>query len=188
MTAPTRVAGWGTAADGAVVTWTVSEGRKGRRWREVVTGGRDVIHALLLETDPDGRFSHLELARADGLWTFHPEADGTLHGNHVDRSDAGVRHIGGWRFAQGDVLVVEGSPLSHAAVAAERRASVPVGGVAVVGAVVVESGGGLHLDDALRIERIADDRWRIGEWQPVTVDAAGLPVLAGGQRRPLELG
>ena len=42
---------------------------------------------LLLETDPDGRFSHLELARADGLWTFHPEADGTLHGNHVAATD-----------------------------------------------------------------------------------------------------
>ena len=66
------------------VTWTISEGRRGRRWREVVADGPAVRHALLLETDPTGRFSHLELASAAGLWTFHPEADGTLHGNHVD--------------------------------------------------------------------------------------------------------
>ena len=83
MTGPTRAAGWGRGPDGTVVTWTVAEGRKGRRWREVVARGTDVVHALLLETDPNGRFSHLELARADGLWTFHPEPDGTIHGNHV---------------------------------------------------------------------------------------------------------
>ena len=107
MSAPTRVAGWGTAADGSVITWTVSDGRKGRRWREVVARGTEVIHALLLETDPDGIFSHLELARADGLWTFHPEGDGTLHGNHVDPSEAGVRHVEGWSFRPDDVLVVD---------------------------------------------------------------------------------
>ena len=73
MTEPTRAAGWGTGPeDGTVVTWTVAEGRKGRRWREVVARGPDVLHALLLETDPNGRFSHLELARADGL----PRRDG----------------------------------------------------------------------------------------------------------------
>ncbi len=42
MTGPTRMAGWGRAADGSTVTWTVAEGSKGRRWREVVAlGGRD---------------------------------------------------------------------------------------------------------------------------------------------------
>ena len=40
MTGPTRVAGWGRGPDdGTVVTWTVAEGRKGRRWREVVARG-----------------------------------------------------------------------------------------------------------------------------------------------------
>ena len=43
----------------------------------------DVVSSLLLELDPSGRFSHLELARADGLWTFHPETDGTIHGKSV---------------------------------------------------------------------------------------------------------
>ena len=44
-----RVAGWGTADDGSIVIWTVSEGRKGRRWREVVPRGGSV-QSLLLET------------------------------------------------------------------------------------------------------------------------------------------
>jgi hypothetical protein len=188
MTAPTRLAGWGRGPDGSIVTWTVSEGRRGRRWREVVSRGTNVAHALLLETDPNGTFSHLELARADGLWTFHPEGDGTLHGNQVDRSAAGIRHIDGWRFDADDVLLVEGSPLSLASVALERRASVAVGGSMTVGAVVIETDGGVRRADGLRIERLSDGRWRIGEWAPIDIDADGLPVLDGGERRPLELG
>jgi hypothetical protein len=186
MSVPVRVAGWGTAADGSVVTWTVSEGRKGRRWREVVVRGTDVVHALLLETGPDRRFSHLELARADGLWTFHPEGDGTLHGNHVDRGEAGVRHVEGWRFDPGDVLVVEGSPLSLAAVASGSRGSVPAGRSLVVGAVIVESGGGLRRDDAISIERRSDGRWVVGSWASFAIDAKGLPALDGGRQHPLE--
>jgi hypothetical protein len=188
MTAPTRLAGWGTGADGSIVTWTVSEGRKGRRWREVVARDAAVVHALLLETDPDGRFSHLELARVDGLWTFHPEGDGTLHGNHVDRSKAGVQHVGGWRFGDDDVLVVEGSPLSLASVAHERRGSVAVGASVTVGAVVVEAGGGLRRHDALRIGHLSDRLWQIAGWTPFEVDATGLPALRAGEQRPLELG
>jgi hypothetical protein len=188
MTTPTRVAGWGSDSDGSIVTWTVSAGRKGRRWREVISRGPDVAHALLLETDPDGRFSHLELARADGLWTFHPEGDGTLHGNHVDRSDAGIRHVAGWRFGVDDVLIVERSPLGLAAVALQHRASVAVGASVVVGAVLIGPDGALRRDEALRIERLTDGRWQIGGWPPIEIDVDGLPVLAGGERRPLELG
>ena len=49
MTGPTRVAGWGRGPDGTVVTWTVAEGRRGRRWREVVARDTDVVHTLLLD-------------------------------------------------------------------------------------------------------------------------------------------
>ena len=180
MSLPIRSAGWGTAPDGSLVTWTVSEGRRGRRWREVLALGDAVTHALLLETDPDGRFSHLELARADGLWTFHPEGDGTLHGNHVDRSDAGVRHIDGWRFDPGDTLLVAGSPLGLASVVHGRREST------VVGSVVIEPDGRLRRDDAFEIERLSDTRWRVGASSPFDVDDEGIPVLIGAQRRPLE--
>ena len=187
MSAPTRLAGWGTAADGTTVTWTVSEGRKGRRWREVVARGADVVHALLLETGPDGTFSHLELARADGLWTFHPEGDGTLHGNHVDRSEAGVRHVEGWSFRPDDVLVVDGSPISLAAVAHRLAGLLDIGGSVVVDAIVVDQASGLRREDALGIERLSQTRWRLGDRMSFDVDEAGLPVLDEQQRRHLEV-
>ena len=78
MSPPTRVAGWGTGAFGSVVTWTVAEGRKGRRWREVVSRGTAVIHALMLGTDPDQQFSRIRSSPGrTGCWTFHPEPNGT---------------------------------------------------------------------------------------------------------------
>ena len=185
MTDPTRVAGWGRLADGAVVTWTVAEGRRGRRWREVVADGAATRHALLLETDPDRRFSHLELARADGLWTFHPETDGTLHGNHVTRGEVGVRHVAGWPFADGDVLRVEGSPLADAALAWGVRELVAVGATVELVAVVIGRGGGLDTA-SLRVERLGDERWRFDGEEPFALDADGLPRLQDDERRDLE--
>lgn len=187
MTAPIRVAGWGVDADGSAVTWTVAGGRKGRRWREVVTRDATVVHALLLETDPDRRFNHMELARADGLWTFHPEPDGTLHGNHVGRGETGVRHIVGWAFAADDVVMVEGSPFSLAAVAWQLASSMREGETAEVAGVVIRSDGELAQVPAIRVERLSPTRWRVGEGNPFDLDDAGLPILEGGETRPLEL-
>ena len=115
MTAPLRRAGVGRRPDGSSVTWTVAEGRKGRRWRETVIVDGAVAWTLLFETDPDGRFAHLELATADGLATLHPEPDGTLHGNTVDAT--GVHHVRGVPFAPGTSLVVAGSAIAGAAIA-----------------------------------------------------------------------
>lgn len=187
MTAPTRVAGWGSLADGSTVTWTVAEGRQGRRWREVVTKGSAVVHALLLETDRDGRFGHLELARADGLWTFHPEPDGTLHGNHVGHRETDVQHVVGWAFAPDDALIVESSPISLAAIAWRRASSMTEGAVADVVGVVIRSGSDLAEVTGIRVERLSRTRWRVGEGSPFEVDDAGLPLLQDGQMRPLEL-
>ena len=88
-----RRAGRGRVADGTDVTWSVAEGRRGRRWREVRTREEGIVARLLLETDPDGRFAHLELSTAAGLLTLHPEGDGTLHGNAVTAD--GVEHVVG---------------------------------------------------------------------------------------------
>lgn len=183
MTAPTRVAGWGNGPDGTVVTWTVAEGRKGRRWREVVARGADVVHALLLETDPNGRFSHLELAVADGLWTFHPEPDGTLHGNHV-AATAGVRHIAGRPFAPDDALIVEGSPVSLAAIAWGHAAGALVRPVA---GIVIGADGMLVELPEVPVERLTATRWQVGEGSPIEIDEAGLPVLDDGETWPLEV-
>ena len=166
MTEPTRVAGWGRLADGSHVTWTVAEGRRGRRWREVVAGGPAAGQAVLLETAPDGRFSHLELARPDGLWTFHPEGDGTLHGNHVGGAEPGVRHVAGWPFGPRDVLLVEGSTVSAAAIAWAHRDALAPGASATVAGVVIGLDGSLAAN--------ARDRDRATGRAPL-VDRAGDP-------------
>ncbi len=166
-----RLAGWATLADGWTITWTVADGRKGRRWREVVARGPDVRHSLLLETDPDGRFSHLELARADGLWTFHPEADRTLHGNHVDRTTTGIRHVAGIPFEARAVLLVVGSPMSVAAVAWSMDPPIDPGQRVEFPGVTIEPTGMIATDpirvirtgsDTLEGRRRAGDRSRSG--------------------------
>lgn len=191
MTAGMRVAGTGRLADGSTVIWTVADGRKGRRWREVVAEGDAVRHSLLLETDRERRFSHLELARADGLWTYHLEGDGTLHGNHVARSgeaDLQVHHTAGWPFGLDDALIVDGSPISLAAVAWQRSQTGRVGEAAALGVIAIGSETVACFDAvAAYVERISETRWRVGEGTPIEIDHAGLPVLDGTQTRPLEL-
>jgi hypothetical protein len=180
------MAGSGRAADGSTVTWTVAEGSKGRRWREVVALGSATVQALLFETDRDRRFSHLELARADGLWTFHPEPDGTLHGNHVRPGDGEVEHVRGWPFGRDDALVVEGSPIALAALAWASASATAPGATTSVGAVVIGVDGELKRLPRLKVERLSATRWRVGDAPPLDVDPDGLPVLEGGSRQPLE--
>lgn len=187
MSAPLRVAGWGTLDDGATMTWTIAEGRRGRRWREVVARGEAVRHALLLETDAAGRFSHLELARSDGLWTFHPEPDGTLHGNHVDPRGAVVRHVEGMPFGADDLLVIEGSLLTAAANAWRLAGTTEPAFESTVLAVAVRADGAIEAIPQLRVERLGPTRWRIDGGTPFEIDADGAPVLAGGQICPLEV-
>lgn len=168
MSGPVRLAGSVRRADGSLVTWTLAEGRKGRRWREVVAGDGDGLArwALLYETDPAGRFSHLELAVPGGLVTLHPEGDGTLHGNVVHGTN-GVRHIIGEPFPAGTALLVAGSLVAGAAVARWSR----TGASAVV------------LDPralTLTHRPVAPD-------DLVPVDADGAPLPAGGRRWPLEV-
>jgi hypothetical protein len=113
-----RRAGQGRADDGSIVTWTLAEGRRGRRWREVVATGEGIRSSLLLELDPEGRFSHLELSTAAGLLTLHPEGDGTLHGNAVVAG--GVRHVVGLPWDADDAILLEGSSVCLAAVSPDR--------------------------------------------------------------------
>jgi hypothetical protein len=151
----------------------------------VVADGTATRHALLFETDANGWFSHLELARADGLWTFHPEPDGTLHGNHVAAGETGIRHIAGWPFHQGDALLIEGSPIAFAALAWSLRTA-EAGSVLEVAAVEIRRNGELAQVPTIAVERLDHRRWRVGEESSFEVDADGLPVLASGERQPLE--
>ncbi len=145
------------------MTWSVAEGSRGRRWREVVVAGEGsgVRSSLLLELDPDGRFSHLELSTAAGLLTLHPEGDGTIHGNAV--TTAGVTHVIGLPWAPDDIVLVDGSTVCLAATPADGR---PFGSLRI------------SLDLELRRTSEPPDAF--------TRDHLGLPRLDGGTSWPLE--
>lgn len=122
MTDWLRRAGRGLDRTRATITWSIAEGQRGRRWREVRSRDGQIVSSLLLETDPQRRFSHLELSTAAGLLTLHPEGDGTLHGNTV--TSKGVGHLRGLPWAAEGVLIVAGSVVTAAAV----RWGGPLGG------------------------------------------------------------
>ena len=69
-----RLAGALGLADGAWLTWSVADGRRGRRWRAVSTLAGAITHALLLEVDLAGRPARLELTTPAGMLTLHPSA------------------------------------------------------------------------------------------------------------------
>lgn len=165
-----RLAGHGRRKDGMTVTWTVAEGRRGRRWREVVSDGAHVRWSLLYETDPDRGFSHLELAVADGLATLHPEGDGTLHGNVVD--PAGLRHVVGEPYVPGTPLLVRGSSIAGAAVAWALAGQ--SGGAPPPTAVVLDPSTLTLAVAPLRPDDLP------------AVDGRGIPILATGREWPLE--
>jgi hypothetical protein len=169
MTGPVRLAGHGRRADGALVTWTLAEGVRGRRWREALSLDGRLLHALLFETGPDRRFSHLELATSDGLATLHPEGDGTLHGNVV-RSAGGVAHIVGLPFAGDAAVTVAGSVVAAAALAWAETGD----GRAVRESVVLDP---TTLDVTVR-PAAPEDR--------LDIDEHGAPRLADGRRWALE--
>jgi hypothetical protein len=139
----------------------VATGRRGRRWREVRTVDGQVVSSLLFETDPAGRFAHLELSTSSGLLTLHPEMDGTLHGNAVMAD--GVRHVVGEPWSVDGALLVEGSAIALAA-AGERGVAAWIG-----------------LDLALH-----HGRPTIDHMASIPIDDDGLPGLADGSSWPLE--
>jgi hypothetical protein len=160
---PLRRAGRGRLRDGSTVVWSVSEGTRGRRWREMRRTAEGVlITSLLLETHPDGRFAHIELSTAAGLLTLHPEADGTLHGNVV--TVLGIRHVIGLAWAPQSVVLVEGSVIASAA-AIRTLAGDAADGVRIT----------------LDLEVVA-----IHEPVSLEVDADGLPLLDDAASWPLE--
>jgi hypothetical protein len=161
-----RVAGTGRSLDGATVTWSVAEGRRGRRWREAIVRDGAVVHSLLFELNPDGRFAHLELTTPAGLLTLHPEGDGTLHGNAV--TPDGVTHVRGLPWDQDAVVLIDGSVVC-AVVAGQWRLGRAAETLAVVR---------VAADLSLERER------RAIELPPV--HGRGLPMLDDAHQWPLE--
>lgn len=186
-----RRAGTGRLPGGRHLTWTVADGRRGRRWRAITTSadGR-LVKALLLETAPDGSFQKLELAAPAGLLTLHPEVgEGTLHGNVV--RSTGISHVSlPWSVKH--QLFAGNSPVTAAAAAARLEPDLPVGQGRTIAA--VEVGGDLTVRQATwRVARVGDRRWRMlaadgGVSLAVTLDDDGVPGgLEAAESWPLEI-
>ncbi|HLO35059.1 MAG TPA: hypothetical protein VK194_03220, partial [Candidatus Deferrimicrobium sp.] len=178
-----RVGGRGRGADGASVVWSVAEGSRGRRWREVRNAGGAVATSLLLETDPAGQFAHLELATPSGLLTLHPEGDGTLHG-HAIVSD-GVEHVEGLAWDADGIVLLDGSTVCRLAAAALLADVVAAGTSKAHLAVTIPPTLWIEVKP-VRVERVDAATWRFGTEEPLAVDDRGLPSLRGGEIWPLE--
>ena len=152
------------------MTWSIAEGRRGRRWREVGSRAGSATSSLLLETDADGRFSHLELSTGGGLLTLHPEADGTIHGNRVDLD--GIEHLTGVAFDPDGPVLVDESVIAAAAAAWQETAGdrgLPMR------MVVIDAAARVSIVDGAAATPLL-----------VAIDADGIPELYDARVDPLE--
>jgi hypothetical protein len=184
---PLRRGGRGRQVDGALLTWSIAEGARGRRWRGTTTVDGILHQACVLETDGEGRPGRLEIASNAGLLTLHPGPDDReLHGNVV--TPRGIRHL---RFAWSPAheLLVEGLTLASVAIAWRLSGEVPVGEGIERHAVLVASTLECR-EDVARFERLALAAWRIRAGA-LTMDARaepnGVPGLDDAADWPLEL-
>ncbi len=172
-----RRAGTGRLPGGRHLTWTVADGRQGRRWRSITTGtdGR-LAASLLLEVASDGTIAKLEVAAPAGLLTLHPGADGaSLHGNVV--RSTGVEHIA-LPWSPGDALLVGASPVT--AVVAARILGPRIGVGEGASFAAVEVAEDLSIRRATwRAARVGERRWLLlaadrGPSVTVTLDPDGI--------------
>lgn len=187
MTGAVRRGGKGRLPDGGLLTWSVAEGARGRRWRAAVVRDDVSVTSLLLETGLDGRPARLEVNAAAGLLTLHPSTDeGELHGNVV--TPTGIRHLAfGW--SPGHELAVVDLPLVAVAAVGRLARTIAIGEGSDLATVLV--GPSLRVSEGQwHVERITDHRWRSvghGPVETLEVDAEGLPAgLEDAETWPLE--
>lgn len=188
-----RRGGRAALPSGELIVWSVADGRRGRRWREVSSRSGRVARAVLLETDPTGRLTRLEVSTAAGLLTLHPDDTGrVLHGNVVTASE--IRHLALDRTA----VLVDGSPATTAVLVGPLVERVGVGATTTLDVVRVDD----RLEPraaSVSVSRVDPATWRLvavpqaGTWEGgdpgdwlVRLDADGLPDLAG-DAWPLEI-
>jgi len=172
------------------VTWTVADGRKGRRWRAVTTSGDRLLNALLVEVAPDGALAKIEVAAPAGLLTLHPEPDmSELHGNVV-RAD-GIEHVA-MPWSPAHVLMLGASPVTAAVAAARLAERIGVGEGASIPAVEISDALGIR-PATWRAARTGEHRWRLlaadgGPSVLLEIDGDGVPTgLDAAGDWPLEL-
>ena len=186
MSQPPRVAGHERDTLGRDVTWTVAEGRHGRRWRELAIDLTGAARSLTLETDNQGAWQRLEIAGGTGLLSLHPESDSSIHGNVASRT--GVRHlsIGVVKPARVDV---PGSLVAEAALCWTLARQVRVGERKTITVASVAEPVSVGLVE-LSVDRRTTGTWELRDGDRrrlVEIDDGGLPVAhVGAERWPLE--
>ena len=187
MTGLVRHGGRGTLADGTLLTWSVAEGSRGRRWRATLVRDAVLHQGLLLETDLQGRPTRLEVDARDGLLTLHPAEDGhSIHGNVVTAT--GIRHLM-LPWSDDHELFVGGQPVVAMAAAHRLRSALNAGDSIERPAVVVDEA--LDVRPAhVHVVRLSTDRWDVsvdGRPGEVEIAANGVPAgLADAADWPLE--
>jgi hypothetical protein len=163
VTGRLRRAGSGRLPDGSLVTWSVAEGARGRRWRWTVSAGEGLHHAGLVELDAGGRFVRLELETTAGLLTLHPEAGAAMaHGNVVRAGGVDPIAI---EWSDDASIVIEGDPFGSA--------------------LVHGPGSGWLVSADLSLRPRAQGSAG-GADQVLAVDEGGIPRLLDGEEWPLE--
>ena len=182
-----RRGGQGRGPDGGSSTWIAAEGARGRRWREV-RGTAGGTLGLLLELEPSGRWSRLEMTAGSGLLTLHPNPPlDELHGNVVTAS--GIRHLA-FPWEPEHVVLAPGSVVCLAVLARALEG--------VVGGGERRRVRGVRIEPSLNVEpamidaaRLEPGTWRIGvvgaATEEVRLDAEGWPIVAGSTSWPLEI-
>jgi hypothetical protein len=178
-----RVAGTATLADGTEITWTLADGRRGRRWRAAMRRRGELTGALLLEIGVEGRPVRLELASAAGLLTLHPESSGGLHGNTVTAE--GVRHLA---LPWSDDHWLETEPLAISAAVTARGIAERLAAGEGTDIPVVLVGADLAVREGVRrFHRIDTTTWQIdgeGTTRTLVIDERGVPVWTAGAGEP----
>jgi hypothetical protein len=157
-----RRAGTGRQPDGSLVTWSVAEGARGRRWRWTLSDDAGLRHAGLVELDAGG-FARLELECRGGMLTLHPDRERTMAHGNVVRAE-GVEPLA-VPWSDGEGIAIEGDEF----------------GSAVAG----WQGRGWVVGRGLRLRRL-DDAAESAPGLALPADDRGVPELLDAQEWPLE--
>jgi hypothetical protein len=206
-----RLAGHGVDRLGRAVTWTIADGERGRRWRELAAnpaaaetaegaagtadgapGGADppggLAHAVTMETGHAGQWLRLEVAAPAGLLSLHPERDGSINGNVV--SEAGVRHVA-LGVVQPALVDVRDSLAAETALCRALERIVAAGEGSVVTVVQVASSLVVAVVE-LAVRRLNPRTWELTDAdgiRTVTMGDRGAPVAGDSSVSwPLETG
>jgi len=165
-----RLAGHDRDRLGRDVTWTIADGERGRRWREVTVDPAGVlVRSLTLETGRGGQWLRLEIAAAAGLLSLHPDRDGAVRGNIV--AGDGIRHLD-LGALDPPLVDIRGSLVGEAALCRALERLVPAGQGTATRVARVEDDLSVTIVE-LAVERRDARTWELTDGEDVRTIAVG---------------